>query len=316
MTTNTRSIVLYYHRAANPECDPYQLAVSPARLSEQLAVLREHVEVVPLHELVAGRSDRHLVPRAAVTFDDGYADNLLEAAPRLEAAGVPATVFVTTSVLTATGELWWDRLGHLFTDHEFAERHLTVALAGRPLTIDVGDRSGRKRALAAIRQRLYQRRPTEIDDALDHLASALGVEAQPTCPEHALLDEGQLRELARAPGIDIGSHTVCHPRLSVLPGVDQARELEQSRADLEAVVGETITSFAYPFGERTSYSRETVALLKRSGYATAYTTDHRPVGRLTSRYRVPRYRVEDWTGDEFELALRGWIGASEPAAST
>ena len=52
-------------------------------------------------------------PRIVVTFDDGYADNLINALPIAEAKGVPITIFVTSGVLGSRSGFWWDRLGTL-----------------------------------------------------------------------------------------------------------------------------------------------------------------------------------------------------------
>jgi peptidoglycan/xylan/chitin deacetylase (PgdA/CDA1 family) len=310
VTAAARSVVLYYHRAATPACDPFQLAVSPDRLSEQLAVLAANAEVVPLEDLASRRAERHREPRVAVTFDDGYADNLHEVAPRVAAAGLSATVFVASSVLTATRELWWDRLGHVFGDREPTSPVLQVGLAGPPVSIDVGSQPARDRATTAVRNRLVRLPPAQIDAAIEEIAAALGVAAPAACRDHALLSEAQLKRLAASPGIAIGSHTVRHPQLSALASADQAHELQRSRSDLEAVTGQPVTAFAYPFGGRDSYGRDTVSLLRRSGYRTAYTTDQGPVRRLTSSMRLPRHRVENWTGEQFERALRSWLGTS------
>ncbi len=92
--------------------DPWGLCVSPERFAEQLLVLRRTADLVPLNVIVNAQSDRDLPDRPiAITFDDGYADNLIHALPIIENLRVPATVFVTTSFLDVSGEVWSDELG-------------------------------------------------------------------------------------------------------------------------------------------------------------------------------------------------------------
>jgi peptidoglycan/xylan/chitin deacetylase (PgdA/CDA1 family) len=70
----------------------------------------------------------------------------------------------------------------------------------------------------------------------------------PRAPVERLLDAGALREAASA-GVDIGSHSWSHPRLSSLAPERVTREILDSRARLEDVLGRPVRSFAYPFGD-------------------------------------------------------------------
>jgi Polysaccharide deacetylase len=107
-------VILMYHRIAEPVFDPWGLAVSPAKFEEQLAMLNRRRSPMGMDELAERYRRRRLSADAvAVTFDDGYLDNLKFAKPRLEAAGVPATVFITTGRIGCSGEFWWDELARI-----------------------------------------------------------------------------------------------------------------------------------------------------------------------------------------------------------
>ena len=87
--------ILMYHRVAR--LDAYdQLTVSPERFAQQMQQLAAH-KVVSLEEgLRTLQSGPLSEPLFAVTFDDGYLDNLTEALPILARHRIPATIFVTT----------------------------------------------------------------------------------------------------------------------------------------------------------------------------------------------------------------------------
>ena len=76
-----------YHRIANPPVDPWGLAVQPDHFEEHLTVLRRSRRPLIMSEFFK-RLERRTLPNdaVAVTFDDGYVDNLREAKPRLAAA--------------------------------------------------------------------------------------------------------------------------------------------------------------------------------------------------------------------------------------
>src|SRR5689334_19132029 len=97
LTNRSAAVILMYHRIGEPGEDPWALAVSPRHFSEHPQVLGHRRELVPLHDLASRVVEGKAVDRlAALTFDDGYADNLYEAKPRLQENRMPATVFVTT----------------------------------------------------------------------------------------------------------------------------------------------------------------------------------------------------------------------------
>ncbi len=96
-----RRAVLCYH-SVNPSPSP--LSLSPALLDEHLAWLREHAHVMGLEELVAGPVGND-GPYVAITFDDGYEDNLVHALPRLAASHLTATFFVVAGFLARDDEV-------------------------------------------------------------------------------------------------------------------------------------------------------------------------------------------------------------------
>jgi glycosyltransferase involved in cell wall biosynthesis/peptidoglycan/xylan/chitin deacetylase (PgdA/CDA1 family) len=95
-----RTIVLCYHSINNaPSVD---LAVDPAVFREQILLLKAlGFQFVNFGQLVY-RLLRWGPPKgnvACVTFDDGYLDNLTQAAPILADLKVPATTFITSGLL-------------------------------------------------------------------------------------------------------------------------------------------------------------------------------------------------------------------------
>ena len=50
----------------------------------------------------------------AITFDDGYRDNLTHAAPILARHGLPATIFLATGFIGTAEVPWFDRLAQRF----------------------------------------------------------------------------------------------------------------------------------------------------------------------------------------------------------
>lgn len=75
---------------------------------------------------------------------------------------------------------------------------------------------------------------------------------------------------AAAEGLDVGSHTVSHRWLPQLTSREVGMEVARSRDELQDLLQQEITSFAYPMGGWNPQVREQV---RAAGYRTAITVD-------------------------------------------
>src|SRR5439155_230903 len=103
--TEPIGLVLLYHRVTNLQDDPQSLAVKPENFRAHITYLRDRCRLVPFDE-IGDNLERGTVS-VAITFDDGYADNFIEAAPIIESIGVPVTFFITTQHIGSDREFWW-----------------------------------------------------------------------------------------------------------------------------------------------------------------------------------------------------------------
>jgi peptidoglycan/xylan/chitin deacetylase (PgdA/CDA1 family) len=257
-------LILMYHRVATVESDPLELCVAPDRFAEQLELLQSLGRIIPLGEITRARSSGLTI---AITFDDGYADTALTAAPLLEAHDAQATIFVVAGAVGSGRAFWWDRLAGLVAPDGYWREW------------------ERLRVLPAAR----------IEEELEALGPAPDADGRP-------LNEDELISLA-AGRVEIGAHTLSHPSLPALAPDQQRREIAGSRERLEEVLGRPLEAFAYPYGD---YDRTTVRLVKRSGFRVACTIHENRLSRLSSPFLLPRYPVRDWPADELERRLAAW----------
>jgi peptidoglycan/xylan/chitin deacetylase (PgdA/CDA1 family) len=86
---------------------------------------------------------------------------------------------------------------------------------------------------------------------------------------HPRLSDAQIRELAGLPEVEIGSHTLTHTDLRRLNPQRVDLELRDSKAWLEDLIGEPVTSFCYPYG---SHQRSIAGQVAAAGYLVGRTT--------------------------------------------
>lgn len=311
-------IILMYHRVTASVVDPWGLCVSPENFGQHLEVLRQSYRPVCLKQLATVRNIRSRM--VALTFDDGYADNLHIALPILERYNIPATFFLVSGALGTEREFWWDELERLLLRPQSLPPTLQVTIGSSNHLFEVGPAT---RSFAASRREISYTRPWKaavttrlgfyykvwrwlkmLDDdarrsALAQLREQLG-EAELTRASHRVLTRTEAICLAGAPHIDIGAHSVTHAALPAQPPHAQRQEMHQSRRDLEALIGRSIAGFAYPFG---AYAPETPDLARDIGFAFACTTEAGRVTSGTEPFLLPRVEVTDCSGAEFARCL-------------
>jgi peptidoglycan/xylan/chitin deacetylase (PgdA/CDA1 family) len=106
-------------------------------------------------------------------------------------------------------------------------------------------------------------------------------------PKRALMSAAELRAM-RSAGVTIGSHTCTHPHLPELDVQAKRREISDSKARLEAMLGESVTAFAYPYGEFDDDARR---LVEESGYRVACSVRSGFNGPDVDRYLLRRIEV-------------------------
>jgi peptidoglycan/xylan/chitin deacetylase (PgdA/CDA1 family) len=302
LTGHAPTVVLMYHRVGPEERDLQHLRVRDDRFAEQLGVMRRHADIVPLTD-VRRPAKR---PRVAITFDDGYADNLHVGEPILAAHDAPATVFVATAVIEAGRGFWQDQLAALVLDGDYRAERLAVTIGGEPVEADLRTPDEREQAYRAVHRRARRRPPDEIDALLRDLAAQLGADLDALAVP-ATLKPDEVRELAASRVVDVGSHTLRHPFLSALDRDAQRSEIVDSRPRLEAMSGAPVTTFAYPFGAAEAFDDTSVELAAAAGYELSVTGVAGRVTRFTPPHRVPRRFVGDWDAPTFEHRLRSWL---------
>ena len=101
-----RTIILTYHRVRNDNIDSH-ISVSTKNFESQMAYLKKNFNVISLDTLIdnIGTKTDILMDNVAITFDDGYKDNFLNAYPILKKYRLPATIFLVSKLVGKSDEM-------------------------------------------------------------------------------------------------------------------------------------------------------------------------------------------------------------------
>ena len=97
----------------------------------------------------------------------------------------------------------------------------------------------------------------------------------------------QLQEMSDA-GMEIGSHTRKHTNLVAVDAETAWYEINVSKTELEATLGISVTSLAYPYS---SYSSATIELLQKAGYDAAVAMGSTPRQSADRLYTLQRFEI-------------------------
>jgi peptidoglycan/xylan/chitin deacetylase (PgdA/CDA1 family) len=295
--------VLIYHRVGR-DADPLRKGIATAEeFRRQMSAVARFFRPCALAEGLRLLCDGRLPPRSvAVSFDDGYADNVQVALPILQETGVPATFFVATSYLDG-GRMWNDTVIESVRrlapgEHQFPHAGLR--------SFSVPHSSDRRALVLKLLGAIKYLPSRDRDGAANALAALL---PQPLPPNPMMCRE-DLRLLIDA-GMDVGGHTRSHPILSGLSDARAEEEIAGGLDDITAITGRRPTLFAYPNGRcGVDYGDREVGIVRRLGLAAAFVTNRGIVTTESDLLQAPRLAPSHRRPVRFALAL--WRAYSEP----
>ena len=298
-----RLSILIFHRVL-PAPDPFFPDLPDrARFNEILTWLKSWFTVLPLDDAARRLAAGSLPERAAaITFDDGYADNVTTALPLLREHGLTATFFIATGFLDG-GRMWNDTIIEALRRCPQGAIDLDAFGLGRRVLATPGDRRTVIDALIGHAKYLASPKRAALSERVAALA---GVEA----PTDLMMLSAQVRDLHRA-GMQIGAHTVSHPILTRLTPDDARHEIADSRNRLEEILGQRVGLFAYPNGKPgDDYGEEHVALVRDLGFDAAVSTEHGAAVRGSDPMQLPRFTPWDRSRLRFGVRLAANLNRS------
>lgn len=235
-----------------------------------------------------------------ISIDDCYRDTYELLVPLFRRHKVPVTLFVTTGIPDGTLSLWAAGL-------EEALRLRDRVVVGSDV-LELSSAEQRRDAFARIATRW------DGPDAATHYQAFCtdnGIDRDAMHWRHAISWD-MLAELAADPLVEIGAHTVSHPRISALPPEQAHDELMQSRQRLTERLGIPIRHFAFPYGRSGDCSARDFDLAREAGFATAATTRKGVVQAGQNPFCLPRNTINgsDRSLMMMEMHLTGLSGVA------
>ena len=279
------------------------LQVRPRVFRSHLRELSRRYHVVPLSTVMDALTNGTGLPddAVAITFDDGYRNNLTVAAPILKEFGFPATFFVSTGFADGTASPWWYRLREAVS---YTQSDSISLPDGQPVSLN----EGMNRRLVAIEWERHLRSKPRCERTVclkEFFAACRCSEGEHVA--YPLMTRDEVRQLSEM-GFEIGPHTVSHISMSHENKQLIEDEIETSLSSVADITGKPPTCYSYPHGALPVEYEDVLQMMKKRGVRGAVTTME---GMNTPRddiFRLKRLNVSGHRLAAFSALMSGLTG--------
>ena len=218
-----------------------------------LKTLKKSWRVIELNEMVAGlRAGDEMRGTIAITFDDGYENNVLKAAPVLADFNVPASFFIATDFIGTNKWIWTDHVEVLIR----RTKAKNVFFAPRNISFSLASEDSKNIAINEIKAALKGLGNTEKLAWIQVLGEELGDDLNDApVGDQRFMSWDQVRSLSQS-GFEVGGHTMSHPILSRLPFDEAKNEILGCCERIKRELGKCSPIFCYPNGKSSDYTKE------------------------------------------------------------
>lgn len=270
--------------------------LSPAFLSvdlfeKQMAYIRNEMSPITLMDAIELINEKKPLPEGAiaVTFDDGYANNVTYGQAILSKYGIPATIFLSTNYMDSGIPFHFDRLWclqHWVREGLIDGREDIQSIGSIPdhKTVSIYDF---EKAMLPV----WKKWKHLMDDDQRRLLSPLTWEM-----------------VKNAPSVySFGGHTKNHTILSCVGDKDRVDEIKGSMAAIGFHTGRTNIPFSYPNGTLNDFGCLDKTVLRDIGCPLAVSVENGSNPRNTDPYALFRRIISSGHGMDVFMAELGGI---------
>ncbi len=299
-----RCYILMYHMIPDTPTGFYP-EVSKTDFEIHIAHLAANYNIISLTEYVRRiKNNESLKGCVVITFDDGFKDNYVNAYPVLKKYNVPATIFLLAGRIEDGLPPWFIKFRYMFMMTE--KEILDIKLGEQSFHLSLHSRDERKTGSSIIMNHLQK---SEDDKRLEYISKLEdGLEIDDFSGlDNIMMTWDEIKEMADN-NIEFGAHTINHPVLSRLPYSKAQEEIAASKTLIEDKIGRKMTTFAYPFGKRDMYNKDTIEILKKLSFECSVTTEIGPADHTSNLFQIPRcfqgvVRLQDFYWEPYSLSV-------------
>jgi peptidoglycan/xylan/chitin deacetylase (PgdA/CDA1 family) len=265
--------ILCYHGIINNS--PYEFNSSGKHLNEnkfdnQMGFLARNFEIVSMQNIENYFLGLESLPKksVAITFDDGYANNLWNAHPILEKYGLNATIYLATEYINSPKIMWTDRLELALIQSKITEFEV---LLDKIQYFDISNLTKKLNALKTIKSYMKKANFKLNNIILDDIDQKLEIDKNAIIPSiHKFLEWDEVRFMNFSGVWGIGAHTENHYSLGTLNQHDGIKQITDSLLKVKTELRSNVLPlFSYPEGRDFDMPKYAIKFLRSIGLKSA-----------------------------------------------
>ena len=236
----------------------------------QMSFLARNFEIVSMQNIENYFLGIENLPKKsiAITFDDGYANNLWIAHPILEKYGLKATIYLATGYINSPKIMWSDRLELALVQSKITEFEIML---DKIHSFDISKLTYKLDTLKTIKNYIKKANSDINIKILDEIDQKLEIDKSIIIPTiHKFLEWDEIRFMNSSGVWDIGAHTENHYSLGTLQKRVGVKEIINSLLKVKTELSsDVLPLFSYPEGHNFDIPNYAVKFLRSIGLKTA-----------------------------------------------
>ena len=265
--------ILCYHGVIDNSPDGFNSSgkhLSVKKFENQMGFLARNFEVVSMQNIENYFLGIESLPKksVAITFDDGYANNLWTAHPILEKYGLNATIYLATEYINSPKIMWSDRLELALIQSKITEFEVML---DKIQYFDISNLPNKLDTLKTIKSFIKKANSSINNIILDEIDQKLEIDKAMTIPSiHKFLEWDEVRFMNSSGVWGIGAHTENHYSLGTLQQRDGIKQITNSLLKVKTELSSNVLPlFSYPEGRDFDMPNYAIKFLRSIGLKTA-----------------------------------------------
>jgi peptidoglycan/xylan/chitin deacetylase (PgdA/CDA1 family) len=289
-------LILAYHRVLDYDesysnGDIELISASNKDFEKQITYLKNYYYPITFKVLNKHLKESIPFPKTPViiTFDDGFRDNYTNAYRILKKHKIPATFFISTDAISQKTLFWFDLVAFLILKHTSP----TITIHNNIINIG-SDIESKRKCIKSFLSYLKKEEDHTRKDAINELIAQSNAYDEYSKERRSMTwDEVKIMNNN---GMEIGSHSVSHPKLTKLSNKEATYEIKHSKETIETKLDCCCDTYSYQVGGEDSYNNHILELIENSNYkfACTYQNGINYLNKL-SNFRLDRIHVERYT---------------------